>query len=110
MNLKQLLRWQWDGYRHAHQSRLNLAIHVLTVPVFVLGTVLAGYALATLSFQLLVVGLTANGLAIGLQGLGHRFERSAPEPFGGIGNAAARVFCEQWITFPLFLLTGSWRG
>lgn len=110
MNLKQLLCWQWDGYRHTHQSRLNLAIHVLTVPVSVLGMALAGYAMATLSVQLLVVGLIANALAIGLQGLGHRFETNAPAPFEGIGNAAVRIFCEQCVTFPRFLLTGSWRG
>jgi len=109
MRLTQLLRLQWAGYRRTHQSRLNLAIHTLTVPMSISGTVLAGYAIATFSFQLLVVGLAANGLALGLQGLGHRFERNAPEPFDGFGSAAVRVLCEQWVTFPRFLLTGSWR-
>ena len=110
MNLKQLLCRQWDGYRHTHQSRINLAIHVLTVPVFVLGIVLAGYAVVTLSLRLLAAGLIANALAIGLQGLGHRLERVAPPPFAGIGNAVVRIVCEQCVTFPRFLLTGSWRG
>jgi len=110
MNLKQLLCWQWDGYRDTHRSRLNLAIHVLTVPVFVLGMVLAGYAIATLSLRLCAVGLIANALAIGLQGVGHRFESVAPPTFAGIGNAVVRILCEQWVTFPRFLLTGSWRG
>jgi hypothetical protein len=31
-----------------------------------------------------------------------------PEPFTGPLNAVARIFLEQWITFPLFVLSGSW--
>ena len=66
MHLEQLLCWQWEGYRTTHQSRLNLAIHILTVPVFNMGTVLAGYAIATLSVQWLAAGLIVNSMAIGL--------------------------------------------
>jgi uncharacterized membrane protein YGL010W len=33
-----LLAWQWSIYREGHQDRRNLLVHVLTVPVFMLGT------------------------------------------------------------------------
>ena len=32
-----------------------------------------------------------------------------PEPFAGPGQALARLFFEQWLTFPRFVLSGGWR-
>ena len=29
-------------------------------------------------------------------------------PFTSPANAVARIFCEQWITFPRFVLSGGW--
>ena len=39
MNVKKLLQRQWVGYSHTHSSRLNLLIHAVTAPAFVLGSV-----------------------------------------------------------------------
>jgi hypothetical protein len=33
-----LLAWQWSNYLPAHRDRHNLAVHALTVPLFILGT------------------------------------------------------------------------
>ena len=48
-------------------------------------------------------------LAIGLQGKGHRGEAHAPEPFHGAGDVVKRIFVEQWVTFPRFVLSGGFR-
>ena len=45
---------------------------------------------------------------VALQGRGHRKEPVPPEPFTGLGNALSRIFLEQWITFPRFVLSGGW--
>ena len=109
MSLGQLLRWQWQGYRHTHSSQANLVIHVITVPAFLLGTLAVVYAIVTLTGWWAVAGVLAMATAMALQGVGHRLEPSAPAPFTGLGNAASRIFLEQWVTFPRYLLSGAWR-
>jgi hypothetical protein len=109
MTLRQLLQWQWNGYQRAHLSRANLAIHVITVPMFVLGTTAIACSIVTLSPRWALGGALAMGSAMALQGLGHRLEPNAPAPFTGIGNMASRIFLEQWVTFPRYLLSGAWR-
>jgi hypothetical protein len=52
--------------------------------------------------------LTGMVLSIALQGRGHKREAIPPDPFTGPGNAIARIFLEQWVTFPRFLLSGGW--
>ena len=32
------LRWQWDHYERVHTQRLTLVVHLLTVPLFLCGT------------------------------------------------------------------------
>lgn len=39
MSVAGLLRWQWDGYPRYHRSRANLLVHIVAVPLFVLGNV-----------------------------------------------------------------------
>ena len=36
MSIRELLRWQWQGYPRYHHSRANLAVHILVVPLFLL--------------------------------------------------------------------------
>ena len=42
-----------------------------------------------------------------LQGRGHRGE-AVPGAVFEPRNALSRIFLEQWITFPRFVLTGGW--
>ena len=48
------------------------------------------------------------------QGRTHRLERTAPSPFRGPGDVVARIFAEQWFTFPRFVASGgfarAWRA
>jgi hypothetical protein len=78
------------------------------VPLFIAGNLAVISALAHGIVLLGFVGTTAMTVSIALQGLAHRKESVAPEPFTGIGNALARIFLEQWVTFPRFVLSGGW--
>lgn len=108
-----LLAWQYHHYPEGHRDRRNLAIHAVTAPLFVAGT--CALVLAFLaSAWLLAFALPALVLPLALQGRGHRLEASRPIPFRGAGDAAARLFVEQWVTFPRFVLGGgfgrAWRA
>jgi uncharacterized membrane protein YGL010W len=108
-----LLAWQWANYPTAHVDRRNLLIHLVTGPLFLFGTVLAVVDLFIAPW-LVLVGLGAMIIAVVLQGRGHKLERSAPLPFAGPLDVVARLFVEQWVTFPRFVISGgfarAWRS
>ena len=108
MGIAELLCWQWEGYSRYHQSRINLVLHIFFVPVFLLGNLAVFAALIERSWPLALFGLTATVVSIALQGRGHRQEIVPPEPFTSPLNAVSRIFLEQWITFPRFVLSGGW--
>jgi hypothetical protein len=108
MSIAALLRWQWNGYARYHRSRTNLLWHFVLVPLFIAGNLALITALVHGFVVLTLMGTTAMTVSIALQGLTHRKESMPPEPFTGIGNALARIFLEQWVTFPRFVLSGGW--
>jgi hypothetical protein len=108
MGIGELLRWQWDGYPRYHQSRANLLIHIVAVPLFLVGTVALVVALVQVSPTGLAIALGSIIVAVALQGRGHRLESIPPEPFSGPVNFVSRLFLEQWVTFPRFVVSGSW--
>ncbi len=80
-------------------------MHAVTVPLFMAGT--CALALAAFSGAwLLGIALPAMLLPVALQGRAHRLEAVAPIPFRGPVDVAVRLFVEQWITFPRFVLGG----
>jgi hypothetical protein len=103
-----LLRWQWSLYPGAHRDRRNLAIHLATMPLFAGGicAILASPFAGALWAALGVAGVITAVLA---QGRGHKLEQTAPAPFRGPGDVAARLFMEQWVTFPRYVLSGGFR-
>jgi hypothetical protein len=107
-----LLAWQFQNYPSGHRDRRNLAVHAATVPLFVAGTIALALAPFT-SLWLLALALPAVALPLALQGRGHRLEGVQPVPFRGPGDLAARLFVEQWVTFPRYVLGGgfarAWR-
>lgn len=116
-----LLAWQWGLYEGNHADRANLLLHVVTVPVFQLGTLALASSLVTAAtagpraaMVSALSGLFAMVFAMAVQGRGHKNERVAPVPFEGAVDVAARIFAEQWITFPRFVLAGgfarAWRA
>ena len=108
MSISELLSRQWQGYPRYHRSRVNLLVHIIVVPLFLLGNVTLVVGIVQGSW--LVAGLAAATMAasVALQGAGHRREPVPPEPFKGFLDAVSRIVCEQWITFPRFVASGGW--
>ena len=109
MNLPELLRWQWDGYPRYHRSRSNLLLHIVVVPLFVLGDVAIGVAMWPRPGRSRPRRRRDGRLAGRSRAADTAASPSPPEPFTGPLNAIARLLCEQWITFPRFVLSGGWR-
>lgn len=105
----ELLRWQWEGYARYHRSRANLWLHIVVVPLFLAGNVALVVALAKGAWLVAAAGAAAMLVSVVLQGRGHGVEPTPPVPFSSPWNAVARIFLEQWINFPRFVLTGRWR-
>lgn len=103
-----LLNWQWRGYARNHRNPANLLIHMLAVPAFIAG--MLAFVTLTLRAQWLgaLIAILVSVAAFALQGVGHNRESEAPEPFAGPGDFLARIFAEQFITFPRFVLSGQW--
>ena len=94
MTASELLRWQWQGYARYHQNRANLLLHIVAV--------------VTLSPGLLVVAVVGLVLSVAIQGRSHKLEPVPPEPFTGRADLLGRLFFEQWVTFPRFVIAGGW--
>ena len=113
-----LVSWQWNGYPEFHADRRNLVLHLISWPWFVAGffgvlsAPLAG-SLVGIAVQL-GFGVVAMALCMIVQGRGHAKEKSPPIPFSSRGDAFQRIFAEQLINFPRFVLTGglarAWRA
>ena len=108
MTISELLIWQRSGYPRYHASRANLLLHVVVVPMFLLGNVGLLVALLERSLLLGIAALVAMIVSVALQGAGHRREQVPSEPFTSRGNAVSRILLEQWITFPGFVISGGW--
>lgn len=65
-------------------------------------------AILQVSLVLLTVAIGCIAVAVALQGRGHRLEPVPPEPFSGPLNVVSRLFFEQWVTFPRFVVSGGW--
>jgi hypothetical protein len=103
-----LLDWQWRGYSRNHRDRANLLIHMIGVPVFIAGALAFITQVTRAQWFGAAVSAVVAVAAFAVQGVGHKRERIAPEPFAGPGDFVARVFAEQFITFPRFVLMGQW--
>jgi len=106
------MEWQWEQYPKAYRDRRNLLIHAATVPLFAAGVLLI-VAAPWLGLWALVGGAALLPLVMSMQGRGHCLESAAPVPFAGPFDVMSRIFVEQLITFPRFVLSGefvrAWR-
>lgn len=103
-----LLAWQWRGYSGTHRDRVNLLIHMVAVPAFIAGILAAGMQILHARWFGVAVALLVAIGAFALQTLGHQREKIQPQPFLGPKDFFARVFAEQFVTFPRFVLMGQW--
>lgn len=98
-----------NDYPRFHQDRGNPVIHIVMVPVFVVG------AAATIASQLaagewLSAGLPAAAavLSLAAQGLSRKREQNPPLPFRGPADFLSRSLNEQFFRFPAFVAGGGW--
>ena len=103
-----LLAWQWSDYAAKHQNRLNLLLHIVSVPLFEIGTLILLSAALSRSGSAAVMGLVMMVGALAAQRRGHQLERETPVPFDGAADFITRFIAEQWVTFPRFVLSGGW--
>jgi hypothetical protein len=103
-----LLAWQWRDYALRHRDRANLLIHMVAVPAFIAAVLALLTQLAREQWFGAGISALAAIAAFAVQGVGHKREHLAPEPFAGPGDFVARVLSEQFITFPRFVLAGQW--
>ena len=97
-----------DEYARQHANRTNLLIHIVMVPAFVVGALSVPYAIVVMDLANAVVGAIMMLAGLGLQGSGHKKEEARPNPFAGAGDFIGRIFIEQFVTFPRFVLSGCW--
>jgi hypothetical protein len=104
-----LLRVQREGYSRYHQSRANLLLHIIFVPLFLAGNAALLVALVERRWLLALGAVVLTSVSLVVQGRGHGHEPVPPEPFTSPFNAVARILLEQWVTFPRFVFSGAWR-
>jgi hypothetical protein len=109
-----LVTWQFDNYPPAHQTRRNLAIHIVTEPLFVCGLLAAPGLFVSGQWIGGIVALALVLVAVVAQGSGHKGEPNPPLPFRSPLDVVARLVVEQFVTFPRFVLSGgygrAWRA
>jgi hypothetical protein len=99
--LRGTLQRQRRAYAETHGSVANLLIHAVAVPVFWGGNGWLLVACIQRSVPMGAIGLALTAASLAAQACGHRLEAKRPERFLSIGDAVARIFFEQWVTFPL---------
>ena len=100
--------WQWRQYPQNHQHPTNLALHMIAVPLFIIGFLLVVSGVFSLSLASLAVGVVGILAGLALQRHGHNLEAQASEPFSDRKDAVQRLVVEQFVTFPRFVLSGGW--
>jgi hypothetical protein len=103
-----LVRWQWEDYARYHRDRVNLVVHIVAVPAFWLGAFGLVVNLATAEWGHAGIAALAMVVAYLAEGIGHQREAEAPVPFAGPGDAVARIFSEQFVNFPRYVVSGGW--
>ena len=66
--------WQWRQYPQNHQHPTNLALHLIAVPLFIIGFLLIVSGVFSLSLPSVVIGVIGIVAALGLQRHGHHLE------------------------------------
>ena len=97
-----------NDYSSFHKNRINLMIHIVAIPIFVVSFLYLVWTLLT--FQILSTGIAFAGILLSfiLQIVGHYREPNPPRPFLGPGDFFKRIITEQFVTFPIFVWTGLW--
>lgn len=102
------MAWQWNTYPANHREKVNLVLHFFAVPAFIASTLVVLTGLVHTQAKMIGVGVVGMVLSFAIQGIGHKREAEPPIPFASPFEFVARVFIEQFINFPRFVLSGGW--
>ena len=115
MTFAERLNQQWNDYPDRHRNKVNLLIHIVTVPlVWIAGIQVVGSLLLMLSglgggaFKVLVWAVIMIAVALFAQSHGNSMEATKPAPITDWKEFALNTAAEQFVTFPRFVLTGQW--
>jgi len=95
MNIRELLQWQWEGYAKYHQSRTNLLINIVAVPLFLIGTIALVASPSQLSLMLLAIAV--GGIVVRSR-RARQLAQQCPHP-ALVGVAADRKPCSRVTNF-----------
>ena len=106
MSFSELVSWAWRETPPVHRNATNLLIHLIAVPLFVLGHVLL---VACFIRPWLLMGAIASiALSLAAQKYGHSLEHRRVHAFAGAGDFIRRLYAEQFCNFWRFLFSGQW--
>ncbi|MGH8336217.1 MAG: terminase [Gammaproteobacteria bacterium] len=90
-----------------HKNGVNLLIHIVAVPLFVIGHILllAGILINPWYFVAAVLSIVVSLIA---QKAGHSLERNQVPSFTGARDFIRRLYAEQFCNFWRFLFSGQW--
>ena len=109
MSFPELVSWAWRETPPVHKNGTNLLIHIVAVPLFVLGHILLVAGIFINSW-LLVAAILGIVVSLAAQRVGHSLERNQVPPFTGVGDFLRRLYAEQFCNFWRFLFSGRWRA
>jgi len=107
MSFPELLSWAWRETPPVHRNVTNLMIHIVAVPLFVLGHVLLVAGLIVDPW-LLAGAVLSIVVSLVAQRYGHSLEHNQVHAFTGTGDFLRRLYAEQFWTFWRFLFSGQW--
>ena len=113
MTFDELLNQQWNDYSERHRNKVNLLIHIVTVPLvwFAALQVFGGLILMLIGvggLKMWIYAAILVGIALFAQRHGNTMEEIKPAPIGNPKDFAMGAVAEQFVTFPRFVLSGGW--
>jgi len=107
MSFPELLSWAWRETPPVHRNVTNLMIHIVAVPLFVLGHVLLVAGLIVNPW-LLAGAVLSIVVSLVAQRYGPSLEHNQVHAFTGTGDFLRRLYAEQFWNFWRFLFSGQW--
>jgi Protein of unknown function (DUF962) len=113
MTFADVLNEQWRDYADRHRNKVNLLIHIATVPlVWIAALQLFGGLMLMLigvgGLKMWIYAAILIALALFAQAQGNGMEAVKPRPVSDPKAFALNALAEQFVTFPRFVLSGDW--